>query len=109
MGLAGEHEQNLWIERGCGQNLESKGVRAANSEGRSRNAEVNRVRAELSLLARVDEATSMTERQIGYILPDVIFGNHQLSAKTRAKSLDRKELRVKYREDVSELGYLVEF
>ena len=67
MGLAGEHEQNLWIERGCGQNLESKGVRAANSEGRSRNAEVNRVRAELSLLARVDEATSMTERQIGYI------------------------------------------
>jgi hypothetical protein len=86
MGLAGEHEQNLWIERGCWQNLESKGVRAENSEGRSRNAEVTRVRAELSLLALVDEATSMTERQIGYIPPGVIFGNHQLSAKTRAKS-----------------------
>src|SRR5205823_14737436 len=66
-GVGGRTRAKSWIERGCGQNLESKGDRAANSEGRSRNAEVNRVRAELSLLARVDEATSMTERQIRYI------------------------------------------
>jgi len=79
MGMAGEHEQNLWIQRSCWQNLERVGVSGAFC-GIWRGAPVWWAAKSLSSLAW----SSATKRKIleGKVLTDKIMSRKGLALDT---------------------------